>query len=92
MNKVTIDEIIKQLDELLEANLEYTEETKCLRLFIRGKLTESLQHGIAPPSQEAVPPSQDVQALIAERQALLGALGSVYHTAKEAIQLCEESK
>ena len=35
---------------------------------------------------------QEVEALIAERQALLDALGSVYHTAKEAIQLCEAEK
>ena len=44
---VTIDWIVSNVDELLEANLEYTEDTKALRLFIRGKLTESLKHGIA---------------------------------------------
>jgi len=51
-DKVKVSEIISQLDELLEANLEYTEETKKLRSFIRAKMTETLKHGI---EQEYVP-------------------------------------
>ena len=63
--KVTPQELISQLDELLEANREYTEETKNLRAFIRTKMAETLQHGIEVSYQPMTDDEYDaIEAII----------------------------